>query len=240
LIRFINGNYLMIGSQVGARSHVADHLDSELLKFISLNAATPGDRVPPLDVLSRELGLSVTKLREQLEVARQLGLVEVRPRSGIKSVEYNFLPAIRQSLLFGLALNGNLFKAYGELRNHTEAGFFKEAVARLTSADKEELRSLVAAAQQKLQGHPVRIPHQEHRQLHVGMFRRLENPFVIGLLEAYWEAYEAAELNVFSDYNYLERVWDFHARIVECICADQLDAGLALLVEHAQLLRDRV
>ena len=94
----------MIGNQVGARSHVADHLDSELLKFISLNAATPGDRVPPLDVLSRELGLSVTKLREQLEVARQLGLVEVRPRSGIKSVEYNFLPAIRQSLLFGLAL----------------------------------------------------------------------------------------------------------------------------------------
>ena len=230
----------MIGNQVGARSHVADHIDSELLKFISLNAATPGDRVPPLDVLSRELGLSVTKLREQLEVARQLGLVEVRPRSGIKSVEYNFLPAIRQSLLFGLALNGNLFKAYGELRNHTEAGFFTEAVARLTSADKEELRSLVAAAQQKLQGHPVRIPHQEHRQLHVGMFRRLENPFVIGLLEAYWEAYEAVELNVFSDYNYLERVWDFHARIVECICADQLDAGLALLVEHAQLLRDRV
>ena len=86
----------------------------------------------------------------------------------------------------------------------------------------------------------ARIPHQEHRQLHVGMFRRLENPFVIGLLEAYWEAYEAVELNVFSDYNYLERVWDFHARIVECICADQLDAGLALLVEHAQLLRDRV
>ncbi len=219
---------------------MADRLDSDLLRFISLNAATPGDRVPPLDVLGRELGLSVTKLREQLEVARQLGLVEVRPRSGIKSVEYNFLPAIRQSLLFGLAVNASLFKAYGELRNHTEAGFFKEAVALLSSADKEELRSLVAEAQQKLQGHPVRIPHQEHRQLHVGMFRRLENPFVIGLLEAYWEAYEAVELNVFSDYNYLERVWDFHARIVECICADQLDAGLALLVEHAQLLRDRV
>ena len=164
----------------------------------SLNAATPGDRVPPLDVLGRELGLSVTKLREQLEVARQLGLVEVRPRSGIKSVEYNFLPAIRKSLLFGLAVNASLFKAYGELRNHTEAGFFKEAVALLSSADKEELRSLVAAAQQKLQGHPVRIPHQEHRQLHVGMFRRLENPFVIGLLEAYWEAYEAVELNVFA------------------------------------------
>ena len=230
----------MISNQTLTHSHVADRLDSELLKFISTHAATPGDRVPPLDVLSRELGLSVTKLREQLEVARQLGLVEVRPRSGIKSVEYNFLPAIRQSLLFGLALNANLFQAYGELRNHTEAGFFKEAVARLTTADREQLRSLVAAAQEKLQGHPVRIPHQEHRQLHIGMFRRLENPFVIGLLEAYWEAYEAVELNVFSDYKYLERVWDYHARIVECICAERLDEGLALLVEHAQLLRDRV
>jgi DNA-binding FadR family transcriptional regulator len=34
--------------------------------------------------MSKELGVSVALLREQLEVAKAIGLVEVRPRTGIR------------------------------------------------------------------------------------------------------------------------------------------------------------
>ena len=71
----------------------------------------------------------MSKLREQLEVARHLGFVEVKPRSGIQCSEYTFLPAIKQSLLFALALDGNLFGAFSALRHHVEVSFFPEAVA---------------------------------------------------------------------------------------------------------------
>nr|MBI2904473.1 FCD domain-containing protein [Chloroflexota bacterium] len=70
--------------------------------------------------------------------------------------------------------------------------------------------------------------------------RRLNNPFVQGLLEAYWEAYEAVELNLYSDYQYLREVWDYHQRMVDSILSGQVEQGRALLIEHANLLRHRV
>ena len=46
--------------------------------------------------------------------------------------------------------------------------------------------------------------------------------FVKGLLEAYWEAYEAVGLSLFSDYYYLREVWTYHQGIVDAILAGDL------------------
>ena len=85
----------------------------------------------------------------------------------------------------------------------------------------------------------VKIPHGEHRQLHLGIYRRLDNPFVLGILEAYWEAYEAVGLNVFADYDYLQHVWSYHQRMVDSIRAGNLPDGYQALVEHKDLLYHR-
>src|SRR6266852_3840610 len=86
-------------------------LDSELLNYIVSHHLQPGDQLPALADLSQELNINVGKLREQLEVARSMGLVEVRPRTGIRIKEYEFLPALRLSLLYALALNKSDFEA---------------------------------------------------------------------------------------------------------------------------------
>jgi DNA-binding FadR family transcriptional regulator len=96
---------------------------------------------------------------------------------------------------------------------------------------------LVQRAWEKLRGQPVRIPHEEHRRLHLGIFRRLDNPFVLGLLEAYWEAYEAVGLSVFADYEYLYQVWTYHQQMVEAIEAGEFEQGYQVLVAHAELIR---
>ncbi len=46
------------------------------------------------------------------------------------------------------------------------------------SEDHAELLDLVRRAFQKLDGSPVQIPHMEHRQLHLLLYSRLNNPFV--------------------------------------------------------------
>jgi DNA-binding FadR family transcriptional regulator len=153
---------------------------------------------------------------------------------------YDFLPAVRLSLLFALAQDPGQFDAFGSLRNHVEASFWHEAVSLLTEQDKVDLQDLMKSAWAKLSGSAIQIPHPEHRELHLTIFRRLNNTFVRGLLEAYWEAYEAVELNLFSDYEYLREVWTYHQRIVEAIVENRYDEGHALLIEHASLLRHRV
>ncbi len=212
---------------------------SEFIHHLLTRASQPGDRLPSLNELSTELGLSVGKLREQLEVARMLGLVEVSPRRGIVRTEYNFLHSVRLSLLTALTIDRTYFDAFSSLRSHLEVAYWQEAVALLTPQDKEHLRALVGAAWKKLNQPRAQIPYQEHREFHLTIFRRLENPFVLGLLEAYWDGYEAVELNTYADYRYLERVWQYHERIVEAICRGDYAQGQALLIEHMRLLSNR-
>jgi DNA-binding FadR family transcriptional regulator len=216
-----------------------EKLDSALLQYVVARGFQPGDRLPALDDLSKELDISVGKLREQLEVARSLGLVDVRTRSGIRLEEYSFLPAVRFSVLYALALDPTQFDSFNLLRNRVEAAFWYDAVALLTPEDQAHLRDLIGKAWAKLNGHPIHIPHAEHRDLHLTIYGRLPNPFVRGLLEAYWEAYEAVGLSVFSDYQYLREVWTYHENIVNAICEGKYDEGFTLLVKHTALLSNR-
>lgn len=208
---------------------------SEFLRYLAEHQEAES-RLPALNGLSRELGIGVAALREQLEVARALGLVEVRPRTGMRRKPYTFAPAVLQSLNYAIALNKDHFIAFADLRRHIETAYWHEAVKLLIPQDHSLLKDLVARAWDKLRGSPIEIPHPEHRELHLTIYRRLNNPFVSGLLQTYWEAYEAVGLNFFTDYNYLTEVWQYHQKMVDSICANDFDAGYTALSEHSDLI----
>jgi len=210
---------------------------SEFMRYLAAHPQTE-ETLPTLNTLSAELGVSVASLREQLEVARALGLVDVRPRIGIRRLPFTFLPAVRQSLGYAMALDPNNFQLFADLRQNVEASYWHEAVARLTDEDKVRLQQLMERAWRKLDGRPIQIPHDEHKQLHLTIYCRLNNPFVSGILEAYWESYEAIGLNVFTDYSYLRSVWQYHEKMVNAICSGDFDSGYRALVEHTDLLAD--
>lgn len=212
---------------------------SEFFRYLATHEEVENG-LPSLKKLSEELGVSLASLREQLEVARALGLVEVRPRLGTRRMEYSFAPAIRQSLGYALALDNEHFRKYSELRNHVEAAFWNEAVEKLNETDKQELQNLINSAFEKLQGSPIQVPHEEHRRLHLTIYSRLENPFVTGILEAYWDAYENVGLNVFTGgYEYLQEVWRYHQQMVNAICSGNYEEGYKALVAHTDLLYQR-
>jgi len=212
---------------------------SEFLRYLATHEEVESG-LPSLKQLSIDLGVSVASLREQLEVARALGLVEVKPRLGTRRKDYSFAPAIRQSLGYALALNNEHFRKYSDLRNHVESAFWYEAVEKLTSDDKNNLLQLIERAFDKLEGSPIRVPHEEHRQLHMLIFSRLENPFVTGILEAYWDAYENVGLNVFTGgYEYLQEVWQYHRDMVNAIYEGKFEDGYKALIAHTDLLYQR-
>lgn len=212
---------------------------SEFLRYLASHPEAD-DKLPSLNDLSRELNISLASLREQLEVARALGFVEVRQKTGTRRLTYSFTPAIRQSLGYALALNADHFRKFAEMRNHLEAAYWHEAVKLLTEEDKAGLNLLITRAWEKLGGTPVQVPHEEHRKLHLSIFKKLDNPFVIGVLEAYWEAYEAVGLNVFAgSYEYLQEVWRYHQVMVESIGNGKFEVGYEALVRHTDLLYHR-
>lgn len=212
---------------------------SEFMQYLASENGD-GDRLPALADLSDQLGVSIATLREQLEVARALGLVEVRPKKGIRRQPYQFTPAVLKSLSYAAAIDPDyFFHAYADLRTHIETSYWHEAVRLLTKEDHTQLWNLIDRAMDKLGGNPIQIPHIEHRELHLLIYRRLNNPFVIGILEAYWESYEAVGLNLYNDISYLKTVWEYHRQMVEAICNGNETAGYRALVDHTDLLQQR-
>lgn len=212
---------------------------SDFMQYL-VRESRDGDRLPSLSILSQQLGVSVATLREQLEVARALGVVEVKPKTGIRRLPYQFKPAVLKSLLYAASIDSeNYLQYYADFRSHVEESYWEQAVQLLTEDDLAHLRNLVSQAFDKLNGQPIQIPHSEHRELHLCIYRRLNNPFVTGVLEAYWDAYEAFGLNMYRDISYLRVVWDYHRKMVDAINQGDLAAGYRALTEHTRLLRQR-
>ncbi len=213
------------------------NLGSEILRYIVEHHLQAGDRLPTLTELSAELGVSVSKVREELAVARALGFVQVKPRLGMQVQPFAFGPAATLSVLYALGLDRAHFHAFARVRRSLELSFWHEAVAQLTAEDIAELRRLVALARERLSRVPIEVPFREHRKLHLTFFKHLENPFVQGVLEAYWAAYKAFGLALYADLSHHLEVWDYHERMVEAVARGEIAAGYEALREHMTLLR---
>ncbi len=222
---------------IGSIAVRLDKLDSDFLHYLVQRHVDPGDKLPSLNEIGDDMGVSVGKLREEVAVARQLGVVSVRPRLGIQREPFDFAKAILPAILFSLATGETNFAQLSRLRRMIESSFWDEAVVRLTVEDRLVLRQLVERAWDKLRGEPIHIPNSEHRQLHLTIFGRLDNPLVQGLLVAYWDAYDASELTRFVRYEYWLDVWSYHEQIVDALCADDFERGRQLLNEHFALLQ---
>ena len=197
------------------------------------------ENIPSIQSMSEDLGLSTACLREQMELAKNLGIISARPRKGIEILPYKFSPAASKSLYYAVNLDYSYFVQYSEVRNHLEKAYFLESVQLLDSEEISRIQLLVDAAFKKLDGFPVQIPHDEHRKYHMSFYIHLENIFLTGLLEAYWDVYELVGLSIYSDLEYLKKVWDYHAQIIENISKGNLETSFELLCTHMEFISQR-
>ncbi len=214
-------------------------LKSDILRYIVENGFRPGDLLPTIQSISRSLDASVARIRESLEVARALGVVEVRPGRGTRVAAFTFAPIASLSALYAIGQDAANFDHLREMRNALEIYFWPAAVSQLGPDDLAYLRTLIRSAREQLASQPVQVPAEAHRRFHLALFARLENPFVQGILEAFWQAYEAFGLNQYFDIAYHRQVWDYHERIVSALESGDIEHGRRLLSEHMGLLQQR-
>ena len=222
-----------------------DMLPFDVLQYIvqeGLQTAAGAEliKLPAIGDLAKELRVSRGKLREELIAAQAYGAVEMRPGDGTYVRPFDFYAPIRTLVLYGIAADRGNFDRYYNLRAHLEITFWVKAARALNPGDLDLLYSILDRAQGKLQSAPVEIPHEEHRELHMRIYDRLDNPFVQGLLQAYWDAYEAVGLHRYFDLTYFERMWSWHRDMVDAIATGEYAQGQEVLIRHFTLLEDRL
>jgi len=209
---------------------------SEFLKYIAEKSSLGENQLPSLSILSKELKISIASLREQLEVARVLGFVEVKPRTGIRWLPYDFTPSLLLSVTYAVTISEEFFEQFRDLRNHLEAAYFLESVTKLEKSDIDEMSNLVENADMKMQLFPPQLPHYEHRKFHAIIFSKLSNPFVQSIFTVYWDIYEFQGYAIINDLDYLRRVWHYHDSVLDAIKSNNINHALALFMEHKDLI----
>ncbi|MBN1579322.1 MAG: FadR family transcriptional regulator [Anaerolineae bacterium] len=197
-------------------------------------------KLPPLGDLAKELGVSRGKLREDLITAQAYGLVEMRPGDGTYICPFDFYAAIRPAVLYSIACDKLNFDHFYQVRARLEVVFWEQAVCALDQADFQVLDRILERAERKLGGVPIEIPHDEHRELHLRIFSRLDNTFVQGLLNTYWDAYEAVELHRYFELSYYERMWSSHRELVALLKEKRYQEGKETLIKHFRILEARL
>lgn len=211
----------------------------DLLEYlVSHSSETFDRRIPTISEISKEMGISASTIREQMEVAKALGFVEARTKTGIRLNEYRLKPAVIKSLDYGIRTDPKLFDEFSSLRKHLEAAYWDESVSLLGEDEKDHLTELVHRALEILNTRPTKVPHAEHKELHLTIFSKLDNPLVTDLLESYWELYERSGLNIVQDINYLNRVWNYHKVMVDSIIKGNFSQGKNQLLEHFDLIQE--
>jgi GntR family transcriptional repressor for pyruvate dehydrogenase complex len=197
-------------------------------------------KLPPMDELAKNLGVSRGKLREELVAVQAFGVVDMRPGDGTYVCPLDFYTAIRTLVLYGTACDWRNFDHLYKLRVQLETGFWEEATSSLTDEDKQMLQQILERAESKLTGTPIEIPHREHQNFHLLIYSRLDNTFVQGLLNVYWDAYEAVGLHRYFDFSYFEKMWHSHREMVEAILTGRYQEGKVVLARHFTLLDSRL
>lgn len=81
------------------------------------------------------------------------------------------------------------------------------------------------------------IPLEEHSEFHLSIYRPLNNTFLNGILETYWQLSQETEFRMYSDQVYLENVWTYHKKIQRAIATKEYDLGYQALMTHFELVR---
>ena len=129
------------------------NLSSDFLNYLAETYQEDEDceRLPSLLELSKQLGVSVSSLREQMEVGRALGLIEAKPRTGLRRLPYSFTPAVDQSLSYAITIDQEYFLKFADLRSnlsmrHYEAGHMMYIHEESLAALKRDLAAFNLAA----------------------------------------------------------------------------------------------
>jgi DNA-binding FadR family transcriptional regulator len=222
----------------------ADILSHSIMRYLIdeelVEARGEPSRLPSLGQLAKELGVSRGKLREDMITAQAYGVIEMRPGDGTYIRPFSFYTAIKPLVLYSIACSSHNFDRFYRLRAKLEVAFWNDAVTALGQTQLNELFCILDCAERKLGGTPIEIPHREHRKFHTLLFSRLDNPFAVGLLEAYWDAYEAVGLHRYFDLSYYQRMWSSHRAMTEAIVDGRYDQGQEIMAQHLTLLEDRL
>jgi DNA-binding FadR family transcriptional regulator len=205
----------------------------QLKTYIQIRNLGAGAPLPPESQLAEELGMSRLSLREATKSLEALGVLEARQGEGVFVSQFSFAP-ILDNLPYGLFVYGKSLQDLFQVRRGLEEGLAGNILTGITSSDFQTLEALVEEmAAHARNGQPIVEPD---RAFHLALFRPLDNPLLLRLIELFWDAYHRLRKEVVVEPSDPNRVHAIHAAIVQALRSGDVDRVRAAMVGHFAMI----
>lgn len=158
----------------------------EIKKYIETHNLKPGDGLPPEGRLAEELGISRPSLREAVKALESLGIIESRHGEGIYVRAFSF-DSILENLPYSMIADDAQITELLYVRTYLEVGAIPAVVKNIRQENIAKMRVLADSMLSKALSHQVFA--DEDRAFHAEMYRCLNNHFLSGLIDLFWNAF---------------------------------------------------
>ena len=217
----------------------------QLTDLILKGHYSKGDKLPPERVISREIGVSRTAVREAFGILNSLGIINRRQGDGTY-IQSSDEEVLSQALAFQtkekklrhvFQLQSILEPAVASLAVHEasddDVGYMKDALSDMRTAIEEEDYELYFAAD---------------RSFHLAIAWSTGNPLVVDqvkvLLEymndELWQSFKARNLDFSREKRYFQKSLQTHQSIVDSIEGREQDRLTKIMEEHFDRVGDRL
>jgi DNA-binding FadR family transcriptional regulator len=199
------------------RTPLLHQIQEEIKSYVVSNNLKAGDPLPSEGDLARQLGIGRNSVREAVKSLEVLGILEARAGSGLFVKAFTF-DAIINNLPYGLLSDANTVRNMAEVRARLEYGLVNQVIARLSPEQTELLEGIVAdmADAADADGYAAGAD----RAFHEALYRNLDNPVLMSLLDVFWLAVARAteRSSVLDPLDPCETV-ESHRRILDALVA---------------------
>lgn len=156
----------------------------EVRSYIIRNNLKPGDLLPTEQNMCQMLGVSRNVLREATKSMELMGMIQSLPGRGTMIKEFNLDFIFQNVLFFNVSEEGRSIRQLLAIRKNLELSYMRQAFLALTLDDIRAIRECYETIKSKWQ---QRIFfHADDKELHMLLFKHLDNPVLNSLLEAIW------------------------------------------------------
>jgi len=223
------------------REPIHDELIARLKELITTEGLQPGDRLPGEEQLSERLGVGRPALREAFRALEAVGAIETRKGVG------RFVGSFAADAYVRNFTTDSLIASFSELelaetRCLLEIASLPTVIDRLTDDDFDELRSLLASMQEKIQRRAVFLA--EDLGMHRVLMRHAENRLIATMLDAVY-ALSLARLKspqaIDAQFDSGRSAIDVeqHTRLAEAVFARDSALAQQRLMEHFETTAER-
>jgi DNA-binding GntR family transcriptional regulator len=192
-----------------------------LREAIIMGELTPGTPLR-LEDLARQLGMSISPIREAVRQLEALGLAEHVPHHGAKVMGLD-VEELRELFAIRLALETMAVRRAAELVTEEEAD---SARRHLASYDEARRRGDIRAA--------VR----EHRAFHFALYEAARSPWLLRLIRPAWDSCERYRPVLLAKGAVQDRHEELDVELVEACAAHDAERAAKALHDHLELAAD--